>query len=151
MSKLPFWYLVGVIVVILISLFNYIGMRQAITKENFNMILRFQYLDYMLIGVWFTINIIIIFYLFNLKAEKKDFILPVYFVLIHSFYILVVVGTYYGIFLSNITSMTISILTTLVELSLVTLFLIPYFLGLGIDQKKVKTNINKRKRRPKKN
>ncbi len=149
-SKLPFWYLIGVIVVILVSIVNYFGMRNAIKNSNIILALRFQYMDYLLIGLWFAINVIILFYLISSKAQNTDFIFPIYFIIIHAFYVLIIVSSYYEVYLSKNIATLISIVTSVFELSLAFFFLLPYLRGIGANDKQTKTNINKRKPRPKK-
>ena len=149
-SKLPFWYLIGVIVVILASIFNYLGMKKAIYESDLKLALRFQYMDYLLIGLWFTINVIILFYLISSKAAKSDLIFPIYFITIHIFYISIIILSYYEIYLSKNVAAAISVLSSLFELSLASFFLYPYFKGIESINDKSKTNINKRKPRPKK-
>ena len=173
-SSLPLWYIIGIVVVVLVSLFNYIGTRQGIAQKNIDMVLRFEYMNYILIGTWFVINIIIIFYLFNINARKFDYLMPVYFLFLHFFYISVIFLSFYDIYLSIELALIISMITTTFELCMAGYLLVPYMKGVGyklersdyisnngtsksskssiksFKKNNIKTNINKRKTRPKK-
>ncbi|MFW5852598.1 MAG: hypothetical protein ACOCUR_01065, partial [Nanoarchaeota archaeon] len=127
MTKLPLWYLIGVVVVIVIGLINYFGIQRALYKNDFMLLLRFQYMDYLLVGTWLTVNIIVLFYLMSAKAEKIDFIFPVYYICIHLFYITVIAASYIELYLPQNIAAIISAVTSVFEITFAGYLSIPYF------------------------
>ena len=125
-TKLPLWYLASILFVILLGIINYLGLMNAISIMNIQRALLFQYLDFIVIGVWFVINIIMIAYLSSVNAKKKDYIPPLYFILVHAFYILVIVMNNMGYRISSNTAINISMITSGFEILLAGIYINPY-------------------------
>jgi hypothetical protein len=125
-TKLPLWYLIGVIVVVLVSFINYMGMQRAIKLRDISLAIRYQYMDFILIGLWLAVNVIMTFYLLSEKAKKKEFIFPLYFIGVHLFYIGIIIASYMNRFLPRNVAMIISAITSFFEIGYAGYLLIPY-------------------------
>ena len=157
-TKLPLWYLIGIVVLLIVSILSYIGIRSAVKAKDIDLVLKFQYFDFMLIGVWLVINIVMIFYLTSKKAMPRDYIFPAYFIAVHMFYIAVIFASYYGRYLSNSAALIISLVTSIFELTYAIVLMVPYIQKIGsskeqrpiknIQTKKSKANSKKTNKNP---
>ncbi|MFW6231255.1 MAG: hypothetical protein ACOC32_04520 [Nanoarchaeota archaeon] len=126
-TKLPLWYLIGVIVVVLTSVITYLGVQHAMSQQNIELALKFQYMDYLLIGSWLVVNIIMIFFLMSKDQTRLvDYLFPVYFILLHLFYVAVILMSYNNIYLPTIVFTVLSFVTSAFELGYSTYLIIPF-------------------------
>lgn len=150
-TKLPLWYLIGVIVVVLISFIDYMGMQRAIKLKDISIALRYQYMDFILIGVWLAVNVIMTFYLLSEKAARSNFIFPLYFIAVHLFYVGIIIASYMNRYLPRNIAMIISAMTSFFEIGYSGYLMIPYIKSIlskpQVTKKKTssqKKKINKR-------
>ncbi|MFP4118256.1 MAG: hypothetical protein ACLFTR_05030 [Candidatus Woesearchaeota archaeon] len=145
-TKLPLWYIAGILIVILLGIINYLGLKNAMVQTEMDMILLFQYLDFVLIGVWFVVNIVMIAYLSSVNAENHDFIPPFYFIGVHLVYLTIILMSNNGYKISTTTATHMSMITSGFEILLAGLFLSPYLINLNEDKHNNKKKFNKKDR-----
>ncbi len=125
-TKLPLWYIAGILVVILLGIINYLGLMNAIAVSDISMALLFQYMDFLVRGVWFVVNIVMVAYPSSLKAPWHDFVPPFYFICIHAFYVIVILASNMGYRISTDAAIHISMFTSGLEVLIAGFYMSPY-------------------------
>ncbi len=142
-TKLPLWYISGILIYMLVGVVNYLGLMRAIVNHDIELALVFQYVDFLVIGSWLVINCIMIFYLISINGYKTDYIPPAYFISLTIIYVIIIARSARGEIISPEITTNLSVITSGMELMLAGAYMIPFFRTMREDIEK--TKINKRK------
>lgn len=118
-TSLPLWYIVAIFVNILISGFTYIGNRYSGDVGDINLMLKFNLMNWLLIFVWLLVNVVMLIVLFAKKAVSKDYVAPVYYVVLHVFYgIMIVLGVLFQFYFPAAIMILIGTVSSAIEIIL---------------------------------
>ncbi len=94
---LPLWYIVGILVLVLTSLFLYLGTRYALQVSDTALATKLILYDWIMLGSWFVVNIGMLIWLLSKQAPTSDYLYPIYFVSLHGvFAIMIIAGEVFG-------------------------------------------------------
>ncbi len=142
-TDLPLWYTTSILVVIILGIANYLGLKSAIASADIDRALMLQYFDFLIIGLWFVINIIMVAYLASKGAKMHDFIPPFYFIGVHAFYIILILFNNMGYRVLSESISNVSLLTSGIEITMAGIYMLPHLRNLGKEHKEHKRKFKK--------
>jgi hypothetical protein len=126
-TKLPLWYLVGVLVNLLATALSFLGFYRGMKLGNLRMIELYKGINWLFLIAWLLANLFILGYLIFSKIKHKDtkpidFVFPVYFIAIY----IILFSLPFIVVIPNTVNYAISLLTSIFEIIFAVYLIVPF-------------------------